>query len=276
MLDKLLEKKSNIGVMKMNSRFNKSIVLLFLMVLLPPFLISCKEEVEKKLSAQEIIDKSIEICGGALYSKSNITFRFRDKLYELSVQDSGRILKRIIDTGRVKYVDIMAPSGFTRLINDSLAKLPDSLIDRYANAVNSVHYFAYLPFGLNDPAVNKTLLGEVIIKNKDYYKIKVLFDKEGGGDDYEDTYIYWFNKNTFKPDYLAYEFHVNDGGMRFREAYNERYINGIRFVDYYNYEPMDSVAITIGMTDSLFINKKLKLLSKIELEDITVSQDNYN
>lgn len=271
-----MEKKSNIGVMKMNNRFNKSIVLLFLMVLLPVFLISCKDEVENKLSAQEIIDKSIEACGGALYSKSNISFRFRDKLYELAVQDSGRILKRIIDTGRVKYVDIKAPSGFTRLINDSLTKLPDSLINRYANAVNSVHYFAYLPFGLNDPAVNKTLLGEVNIKNKDYYKIKVNFDEEGGGDDFEDTYIYWFNKNTFKPDYLAYEFHVNEGGMRFREAYNERYVNGIRFVDYYNYEPTDSVAISIGMIDSLFTNKKLKLLSKIELEDITVSQDNYN
>ena len=36
----------------------------------------------------------------------------------------------------------------------------------------------------------------------------------------------------------TYSYIESDGiGLRFREAFNERYINGIRFVDYNNYKP---------------------------------------
>jgi len=87
---------------------------------------------------------------------------------------------------------------------------------------------------------------ELCTKNS-YYKLKVTFDQDGGGDDFDDTYVYFFNKATFKPDYLAYDFHVNGGGMRFREAYNERYVNGIRFVDYNNMKPIDENSITTDM-----------------------------
>lgn len=89
---------------------------------------------------------------------------------------------------------------------------------KYYNSVNSVHYFAYLPQGLNDKAVQKELLGEVVLKGEPYYKVRVTFAQEGGGNDYEDVFIYWFHKQKFTMDYLAYEFHVDGGGMRFREA----------------------------------------------------------
>jgi hypothetical protein len=160
------------------------------------------------------------------------------------------------------------------MIRDSLVAVPDSMARKYSNSINSVHYFAYLPFGLNDAAVNKRLLGEIEINGNMYYKLEVTFDQEGGGKDYEDVYIYWINKKTLKPDYLAYEFHVDGGGVRFREAYNERYINGIRFVDYRNYEPLDQVSVR--ETDSLFTAGKLLLLSHIELGDIEVNPGSYN
>ena len=127
-----------------------------------------------------------------------------------------------------------------------------------------------LPFGLNDKAVNKTLLGEVKIKDKDYYKVKVTFDQDMGGEDFEDVYLYWFNKQTLKPDYLAYEFHVNGGGQRFREAFNERYVDSIRFVDYNNYKPKVK-GTDIMDIDSLFEADGLELLSKIELFELTVN-----
>jgi hypothetical protein len=57
--------------------------------------------------------------------------------------------------------------------------------------------------------------------------------------------------------------------MRFREAYNERFVNGIRFVDYNNYKPLNT-EMTIFETDSLFESGNLKLLSKIELKNIKV------
>ena len=199
-------------------------------------IVSCKEKVRTALSAQEIVDKSISVSGGEQYRTNDVFYKFRDYQYVSEWKDGDRILKRIRLTDSTKVVDVKGSRGFNRFVNDSMVPLKDSIANLYANSVNSVHYFAYLPYGLNDPAVNKELLGEVTLRGKDYYKVKVTFDQKGGGKDYEDIYLYWFNKETFKPDYLAYKFYVDGGGIRFRVAYNERYLGGIRFVDYENYE----------------------------------------
>ena len=75
------------------------------------------------------------------------------------------------------------------MVNDSIVQVPDSMAHKYANSINSVHYFAYLPFGLNDAAVNKKLLGETTIRAQDYYLIQVTFDQKNGGDDYDGRFI---------------------------------------------------------------------------------------
>jgi len=239
----------------------------YLFIVVVFFVFACKEKDTKILTAQQVVDKSIEACGGNRYLTSNITFDFRDKTYVLDVTDNQRTLKRITTTDSSVVVDIRKGNDFKRYVNDSLVVVHDTLASKYANSVNSVHYFAYLPFGLNDPAVNKELLGKVNIKGQDYHKVKVTFDQEGGGKDFEDIYIYWFNADTFKPDFLAYEFYVDGGGMRFREAYNERIIGGIRFVDHNNYKTKDK-SVPINKIDSLFESGSLELLSKIELKNI--------
>lgn len=245
-------------------------------ILLAIIAFSCKNQAEKDLSAQEIVDKSIAISGGVdRYEKSTIAFNFRSRAYISEMKGKRKILKRIHKNDTINLLDILSPEGFKRFDNDSLVSLHDSLAAKYGNSVNSVHYFSKLPYGLNDPAVHKELIGETEIKGKPYYKVKVTFNKEGGGDDFDDTYVYFFNKSTFKPDYLAYDFHVDGGGMRFREAYNERYVNGIRFVDYKNMKPIDENSSVLHI-DSLYNTNRLKLLSKIELKDVRVSQDNYN
>ncbi|MGB5822293.1 MAG: DUF6503 family protein [Saonia sp.] len=232
--------------------------------------VCCKEKKAVELSAQDIVDRAIVVSGGNLYRKSKISFKFRDRTYKSENSHGQKILQRITQNDSVTIVDIKTNAGFQRFVNDSLLLISDSLSTVYGNSVNSVHYFVNLPYGLNDKAVNKELLGETKMNNIDYYKIKVTFDQEGGGNDFEDTYVYWFNKETFKPDYLAYVFHVNGGGIRFRKAYNERYINGIRFVDYKNYKSKDKNA-PILFIDSLYLEGKLQLLSKIALDSIVVS-----
>jgi hypothetical protein len=249
---------------------NKIILLLSIFIAF-----SCKDRVEKKLSVQEIVDKSIEVSGGKVYENSMITFDFRDRSYISKTKNKRQTLTRIQKNDTIDLKDVLSPSGFVRYQNDTLVSLHDSLATKYGNSVNSVHYFSKIPYGLNDAAVNKELIEETMIKGKYYYKVKVTFDQQGGGDDFDDTYVYFFNKETFKPDYLAYDFHVNGGGMRFREAYNERYVNGIRFVDYNNMKPINSGASVLEV-DSLFNNDLLKLLSKIELKDIDVTLGSYN
>src|SRR3990167_8882549 len=189
-------------------------IILFIMCV-----VACKEQPKDSVTAQEIVDKSIAVSGGAGYKTSTISFRFRDREYKVEKVGNQRIMSRRLKNDTITILDVKTPNGLERLINDSLVPLSDSLANVYANSVNSVHYFAYLPYGLNDAAVMKELLGEVRIKNKEYYKVKVTFKQEGGGTDFEDVYVYWFNKETFKVDYLAYEYHVDGGGIRFREAY---------------------------------------------------------
>jgi len=237
------------------------------------FVLSCKDSPEVE-DVQKIIDTSIEVAGGDLYKTSNISFRFRDKDYVLEQQKGKRALKRMQYTDSGMVTDIKKGNDFVRLLNDDPVPVTDSMATVYGNSVNSVHYFALLPYGLNDPAVRKELLGKKQIKGKDYYKVKVTFDQQGGGNDFEDVYIYWIDQKTYKPTYLAYEFHVDGGGLRFRKAFNERYVNGIRFVDYYNYKPKREAVIT--QIDALYEKGDLELLSKIELKNVEVNPGNYN
>lgn len=231
--------------------------------------LACKEE-PKVFTAQEIVDASIEAAGGEVYEQSHISFNFRDTNYVLERQEGRRILKRIAVTDTAVVVDRLSGDTLSREINEKAVALPDSLKTAYSASVNSVHYFAYLPQGLNDPAVNKELLGLTKIGDNNYYKVKVTFDQEGGGTDYQDVFVYWFNKETLAPDFLAYEYHTDGGGMRFREAFNERTVNGMRFVDYRNYKPKEKVAVTA--LDSLFMAGKLEQLSVIELKDVDVNR----
>lgn len=238
---------------------------------------SCSEpeatNVTEEHSADAIINKAIEASGGESYKSAQISFDFRDihytskrngGLYELSrtrTDSAGNVIRDCVDN-----------QGFQRTINGSAVQLPDSLKRIYSNSINSVHYFVQLPFGLNDNAVNKTLLDTVTIHDNTYYKIKVVFDEEGGGEDHEDVYLYWIDTADFSMDYLAYSFHTDGGGMRFREAFNEREKGGIVFRDYRNYKPLDK-SVDFYKLDALFEADELELLSLIENENITVSQN---
>ncbi|NER11084.1 hypothetical protein SAMN06265375_10469 [Muriicola jejuensis] len=248
---------------------------LFILLLLPFVLgvVSCREIV-KGIDAQEIVDRAIADAGGELYDQSDIEFSFRDVIYTQKREGGRRVTTRTreTDSGRVK--DIWDGRSFRRYHGEQNVIVSDSMANVYSNSINSVLYFAQLPYGLNDPSVNKEWIGEKTIDGKQYYQIRVTFNQDGGGEDFEDVYIYWFDAETFKPEYLAYEFHVNGGGLRFREAYNERYVNGIRFVDYRNYRPVGEADLM--QLDSLFERRKLELLSEIRLEDVVVSRDNYN
>ncbi|MEH6679964.1 MAG: DUF6503 family protein [Sediminicola sp.] len=235
-------------------------------------LTSCREGKKSvSISAQQIVDSSITASGGDLYRTKNKYFLFRDIRYVSELREEEVVLKRIFYKDSSQIEDIRYKDGFERFVDGNLVEVPDSLATAYSNSINSVHYFAYLPYGLNDRAVNKELMGVEEIKGVPFYKVKIGFDQEGGGSDYEDVYIYWFNKENYKIGYLAYDFHVNGGGIRFREAHNERYVEGIRFVDYRNYSPKKKEKVGIDSIGLYFNSDRLELLSEIDLEQIRIT-----
>lgn len=240
---------------------------LFLPLFFSLFFLSCQpDDPEAKL----LIDKAIEKAGGDLYTSSRVEFDFRGKQY-ITIRNQGNFTyTRVNQKGDSLIIDSFGNEmEFQRSINLEVVEVPDSMKTRFENSINSVNYFLFLPYGLNDDAVNKKILGEEEINDKDYYKIQVTFDEEGGGADFEDVYIYWLNKMNHTIDFFAYEFHVNGGGMRFREAFNPRRKGGIRFVDYYNYKPKTKVKLEeLGQ---LFNDEELELLSIIRKEKIKVT-----
>ena len=243
-------------------KFFKQVTLFCCVVAL---LLSCSNN-----NAQFIIDKAIEVSGGASIDTSSVNFNFRGKHYSAKRNKGNFLYGRLSTNVTDSILDILTNKGFERFVNDDFVDIPDSMAVKYSSSVNSVHYFSVLPYGLNNPAVNKEYLEKVAIKNNPYHKIKITFNKDGGGEDFEDEFIYWVHTKTFKVDYLAYSYAEEDGvGLRFREAYNERYKKGIRFVDYINFKPLNKDANLLSL-DSLYAANGLKELSRINLEQIQV------
>ena len=232
------------------------------------FLISCTQ-VEKALSAEQIIEKAILFSGADKIGNSEVSFKFRDKEFEAIRKNGSFQLFRTFTKDSVSIKEVLTNNGLQRLIDTKVVQVPDSMVSVYSNAINSVHYFSVLPFGLKDKAVRKKLLKATTLKGKEYYKIEVTFSEDGGGEDFEDVFIYWIGKEDFLIDYLAYSYHTNGGGKRFRVLKEACLKNGVRFVDYLNYKPLNS-AISLIDIDMEYESNQLKMVSEIILEDIKV------
>lgn len=219
---------------------------------------------------QKIIDKSIKAAGGDKYLKSTIEFDFRNRHY-VAKRDGGSFsYERIFKDSMGTIRDIVSNKGHVREINSMIEVLPDSMSVKYTASTNSVIYFALLPYGLNDHSVQKKYLGDTMIENQIFYKVEITFTQEGGGEDFQDVFHYWINREDFSVGYISYSFtENNEASLRFRKAYNPRKVNGIQFYDYINYKPKNN-AVKMEELELLFSKGELEELSKIELQNIVV------
>jgi len=228
---------------------------------------------ESDKMAIEIVNKLIDEYGGDNFDQVKIEFDFRDKSYG-SLRSGGEyVYARIFEKEDKLHHDLVTNYGFSREINGEKDQLSGSDKAKYTQSINSVIYFALLPYGLNDDAVIKRYLGAVELEGKNYHKIIVTFKQDGGGDDHDDEFVYWIEKEGLSMDYFAYGYHSDGGGTRFRKAYNKRTVGGITFQDYINYEGSNDFDHVENM-DELFKDGKLKELSRIELKNLYVNPIN--
>lgn len=227
-------------------------------------------EIKDRLAPEKIIAESFVYHGSEKIKSASITFDFREFHFEYLHTDSGAIRSRSFkDSLGNSIKDVWSRNSLDRFKNGEKIELTQERTEAYKSSINSVFYFAFLPKSLRDPAVNLTYLDTVLIQEKEYHKVKVTFDQEGGGEDHEDIFIYWFDLNDFSMDYFAYSYETNGGGMRFRSFKNRREIQGVIFQDYINYKP-NSDDIALEKTDQAFENGNLKEVSQIELENVKV------
>jgi hypothetical protein len=235
-------------------------------------LIACSKEL--RVSADLLVRNSIKAHQMHLLNNAVVSFTFRDHTYSLQRDSTSYqyTRKKVLDTTIILDV-LNSNHEFTRYVNDTAAKVPDSMVTKYSASVNSVLYFFQIPLVLLDPAVNAEYLGTTTILDKQYFRLKVSFSEANGGEDFEDEYRYWINTKTYEVDYLAYSYHTDEGGIRFRQAINKQRVQGILFQDYRNFKP-ELPNVPLDSLPPLFEREKLKLLSTIENEEIKVSRTN--
>lgn len=221
--------------------------------------------------AQIIVDQSIAAHGGKSFESSIISFDFRDRHYQIFKSPSiFEYIREFSDsTGQVR--DVLDNAGFIRTVNGNRVDLPEERIAAFSRSVNSVAYFAFLPYGLNDPAAKKTLVGESELDGKKYDVIRVTFAQEGGGEDFDDVFLYWINQETKLVDFLAYSYHTDGGGVRFRKAVKIHEVGPLILLDYENFKPA-SKDTPVEEMESLYKSGKLELLSTIALENVRVEE----
>lgn len=237
------------------------------------FVYGCQPKKEKKNTSTDfltkgatIINKAIQKHGGNLYNNAFYSFDFRGKTYTFKHQKDTYTYSVSTTKNNLKIVDVLENGTFTRTINHQPKNLSNKDRNKYSNALNSVLYFTLLPYKLNDTAVIKEYMGETIVFDQTFNMVKVTFKQEGGGEDYDDIFYYWIHKEHNTVDFLAYKYHVNGGGIRFRRAYNTRNIDGILFQDYINYK----APFSTPMKDLTYLLQENKLVevSKIEVSNI--------
>lgn len=224
-------------------------------------------------TAQEIVDQAIEASGTSPLKNGSATFTFRNIKYEYERDGGTYSYTRIQqDSSSIEVKDVLNNDDLVRFIAGQEAEITEEKRTAYTASVNSVLYFAFLPLSLNDAAVNKTSEGTVEINGTTYHKIRVTFAQEGGGEDFEDVFYYWFDTEDYSMDYIAYSYNEEDEGigMRFRVAYNARIVNGVTIQDYKNLKPKVKDSFSVDQLDEAYISDELKELSLIELEDMKI------
>jgi len=213
-----------------------------------------------------IINEAIEAHGGALYGTASYSFVFRKKQYTFANNGAEYQYSVTFEKGGDTFVDMLENNNFKRTANGQAVDLSQKDIDKYRQSLNSVIYFATLPHKLADESVYKSYKGNTIIKDQEYHVVQVTFAQEGGGDDFEDQYHYWVNADSKTIDYLAYNYRVNKGGVRFRAAYNPRVVDGVRFQDYINYKA--EIGTPLFDLPALYEKGELEELSRIDTENV--------
>ena len=231
------------------------------------------DEIAPTSPARAIVDRAIDVHGGKTLTRARVQFDFRQYHFVVTRDNGVYSYERTYTDVQDTYKEVLDNDGVTRSVNGEEVELTGADERRLLAPLNSVPYFALLPFNLSDPAARPRILGTTVIGDEPYDKIEVTFSQVEGGNDFEDRFVYWFHRDRHTMDYLAYTFHTSGGGTRLREAYNVRRIGGVIFQDYHNYvsDSLSTPDSPIEQYDDLFKAGDVRLLSEIEVTDISVA-----
>jgi len=222
--------------------------------------------------ADRIVLASIDRHGGPLLEDSRIRFTFRDAQFDvLTHRGTFRNERTYRDALGRSITEVMANDGVHMIVNGEEVPLDPAMQAQVETDVNSVVYFAFLPFRLRDPAVRLRYLGPDEVEGRLYHRIEVTFEQEGGGQDWDARFVHWIHAEDHTLDYFAYRYSRGEGGTRFRRAINAREVGGLLIRDWENFAAPSEVE-ALEDYPALLESGDLNLLSLIVLEDVQVSR----
>lgn len=224
--------------------------------------------------AEAIIDQAIAAHGSDALDHAVVEFDFRDAHFRIR-RDGGRFhyQRTYTDSLGRSVREVLSNDSLYRAVDGERLSLTEDERSSVESAVNSVTYFALLPYYLQDAAVQPEYLGVDTVAGAPYDQVRVTFRQEGGGRDWQDVFVYWFDPSDHTMDYLAYAYGFGpdeEYGTRFREAYNARTVNGIRFADYRNYTSAGDTLRDLTRYSALMAQDSLELVSQVEKDSIRV------
>ncbi len=230
------------------------------------FLVCCTEEKPEPPNIGRSIAKHFP---GGIEDK-RIDFKFRDRYYSAQYQGGMYCFTRFYKADDGTILDTLDNEGFRRYLNDTLLAQTQEGKEKYAEGLNGVIYFAFLPHRLQDPAAKSLYKGMVEIEGKEYSSFEVSFNQEGGGSDFTDQFRYWIHCEDSTLDYFAYKYFRDGGGIRFRKYDNRRWVKGLLLQDYLNYKPRFD-DISLDSLPNLYMRGALEQVSEIRMEQLKVS-----
>ncbi|MCZ4408950.1 deoxyribose-phosphate aldolase [Cryomorphaceae bacterium 1068] len=239
---------------------------------LAAFFFSCSESTTegRPISRGEaIVDSAIACHGGELYENVDLSFGFRGRNYQAIRQNGNFEYTNTYRDSLGNHLRRLTNDGFTQELNNERIQLSVKDSTARAASVNSVIYFALLPGMLKTEAAKKEFVGKEEIEGNECFKVRVTFSQEGGGEDFDDVFLYWFSTDNYAMDYIAYSYLEDEGGTRFRKAYNRRSVNGLVFQDYLNMA--GPTPDSLSFVSDMFKSGQLDTLSRIEVDRLAVS-----
>ena len=223
--------------------------------------------------ADTLVLAAIDSAGQWDLDQATVSFRFRDGVYGVDRRGGAYVYTRsFLDSTGARVEDVLTNDGFTRTLNGRAAYLRPKQDSAAREALNSVVYFAFLPRWLADPGAVRAYDGRDTLRDRAYHRIRVRFREEGGGVDYQDEFLYWFDADDLSLDYLAYSYLTNEGGVRFRESFNARDVGGVTVRDYRNYRPGPGEDLRLDEIAEAWEVGDLELLSTVALEEVRVGR----
>ncbi|MDT8347504.1 MAG: DUF6503 family protein, partial [Flavobacteriaceae bacterium] len=220
-----------------------------------------------------LMNECIDHYGFDDINNKKFAFTFRSKKFDAQFKNGKYLYTSVLKDSTGSTIDSLWNDGFSRHKNGDLVTTPEVKLKGYAATLNSIVYFALLPYGLNHEGVLLGQLDTMSFGDTKYYLIAVDFASDDP-EAHNDSYMYWINSTNKSIDYLAYYFCDEYCDYRFRVKTKEHHVDGFRFQDYDNYKPTDSI---LGLTDLMtaYKNNRLKKVSEIKLEAIQVSEAEF-